>query len=74
MEPLGGNGVRVGLPFCDSLSSTARNCAIRDEVEEEVKAALAAFRSRVGAVPLAATCSVMLSQKWRSWHVAIEHE
>lgn len=43
---------------------------MRDEVEEEVKAALAAFRSRAaGAEPLAATCSVMVAQSSQRWHV-----
>jgi hypothetical protein len=47
------------------LSSTARSEAILDEVEEDVKAALVALRSRAGAAPFTAT-SVILCGGWCS--------
>lgn len=53
------------IPFWESLSSTARSEAILDEVEEDVKAALVALRSRAGAAPFTAT-SVILCGGWCS--------
>lgn len=47
------------IPFWESLSSTARSEAIRDEVEEDVKAALVALRSRPGAAPFTPTSVIL---------------